>query len=87
MLSCIFSGALICSFVWDFFFPPGACYVVRGGTLGVHSGGATQVACVGQVGEGTMILALLSSGFQSLPPLPTSKLGPSGANSMVGGFV
>ena len=29
-----------------------------------------------------MPLALLSAGFQSLPPLPTSKLGPSGADSL-----
>ena len=34
-----------------------------------------------------MELALLSAGFQSLPLLPTSKLGPSGADSWVGGFV
>ena len=34
-----------------------------------------------------MPLARLSSGFQSLTPLPASKLGPSGADSQVGGFV
>ena len=34
-----------------------------------------------------MVLALLSAGFQSLPLLPTIKLGPSGADSLVGGFV
>ena len=34
-----------------------------------------------------MPLALLSAGFQSLPPLPTSKLGPSGADSQVGGLM
>ena len=34
-----------------------------------------------------MALALLSAGFQSLPPLPTIKLGPSGADSWVGGLV
>ena len=34
-----------------------------------------------------MLLALLSAGFQSLPPLPTIKLGPLGADSQVGGFV
>ena len=34
-----------------------------------------------------MALALLSASFQSLPPLPTSTLGPSGADSQVGGFV
>ena len=34
-----------------------------------------------------MVLALFSACFQSLPPLSTSKLGPSGAYSQVGGFV
>ena len=34
-----------------------------------------------------MPLAQLSAGFQSLPPLPTIKLGPSGADSRVGGSV
>ena len=34
-----------------------------------------------------MPLALLSASFQSLPLLPTSKLGPSGAYSQLGGFV
>ena len=34
-----------------------------------------------------MLLALLSAGFQSLPALPTIKLGPLGADSQVGGVV
>ena len=34
-----------------------------------------------------MPFAWLSAGFQSLPPLPTNKSGPSGADSGVGGFV
>ena len=34
-----------------------------------------------------MPLAPLLAGFQSLSLLPTSKLGPSGADSQVGGFV
>ena len=34
-----------------------------------------------------MPLAQLSARFQSLPPLPKSKLGPSGVDSQVGGFV
>ena len=34
-----------------------------------------------------MAPAPLSAGFQSLPPLPTIKLGPSGADSRVGGLV
>ena len=37
--------------------------------------------------EGAMVLAPLSAGFQSLPPLPTIKLGPSGADSRVRGLV
>ena len=39
------------------------------------------------VREGTMLLARLSAGFQLPPLLLTSKLGPSGADSLVGGFV
>ena len=42
--------------------------------------------CGEGVREETM-LAQLSAGFQSLPLLPTSKLGPSGADTQVGGFV
>ena len=34
-----------------------------------------------------MVLSLLSAGFQSLPLLPTIKLGTSGAASRMGGFV
>ena len=34
-----------------------------------------------------MAFAPLSASFQSIPPLPTSKLGPSGAASRVGGLV
>ena len=37
--------------------------------------------------EGAMAPASLSSGFQSFTPLPTIKLGPSGAGSRVGGPV
>ena len=43
--------------------------------------------CGGGVREGTVPLAQLLASFQSLPPLPTSKLGPSGADSQVSGFV
>ena len=46
-----------------------------------------DTVCGGGVQEGTMPLAPLSAGFQSLLPLPTIKLGPSGADSQVGGFV
>ena len=44
-------------------------------------------ACGGGVREGTVWLATLSARLQSLPLLPTSKLGPSGADSRVGGLV
>ena len=37
--------------------------------------------------EGVMVPAPLSTRFHSLPPLPTIKLGPSGAGSQVGGLV
>ena len=43
--------------------------------------------CGGGVRKGTMPLAWLSTGFQSCPLLPRSKLGPSGADSWVGRFV
>lgn len=46
-----------------------------------------DTVCEGEVREETMLLALLSAGFQSFPPLPTRKLGPSGADSPVGRFV
>ena len=64
------------------------CYIVRGGALGVHQSWATTWLCCdtvygGGVQEGTVPLPLLSAGFQSLPPLPTIKLGPSGADSRV----
>ena len=41
----------------------------------------------GGVQEGTMPLAQLLAGFQLLSLLFTSKLGPSGADSQVSGFV
>ena len=46
-----------------------------------------DTVCGGGGRDGTVPLALLSVGFQSLPLLPTIKLGPSGADSQVGGFV
>ena len=91
-LSSIF-GALICSFILaTLFLCPCACYVERGGALGIHQGRATLGAVLwhcmwGGVQEGTVLFAQLWAGFQSLPPLPISKLCPSGADSWVGGFV
>ena len=46
-----------------------------------------DAVCGVRVQEGAMQLALLSAGFQSLPLLPTIKLGLSGAGSQEGGFV
>ena len=46
-----------------------------------------DTVCGGGVGEGAVPLAPLSASFQSLPLLPTSKVGPSGADSHVGRFV
>ena len=46
-----------------------------------------DAVCGGGDREGTMWLAHLLASFQSLPPLPTSKLGPSGVDSQVGGLV
>ena len=46
-----------------------------------------DAVCEGGVLEGAVALALLSSAFQSLSLLPTIKLGPSGADSWVGGLV
>ena len=46
-----------------------------------------DAVCRGGVQEGRMSVAQLSAGFQSLPLLPTSKLGPSGADSPVAGFM
>ena len=87
-LSCIFSGALICSFIWAFFFFLSwhASYIVRGGAQVFARVGQPTSLHGGTVGgegvlEGTMPLAQFLAGFQSLPPLPRSKLGPYGADS------
>ena len=55
--------------------------------MGQHTSLHCDTVCGEGVQEGTMALALLSAGFQSLPPLPTIKLGPSCADSQVCGFV
>ena len=75
------------------FLSQSACYVVRGGALGICRVGGQPMSlhygavCRGGVSKGTMLLAWLLAGFQSLPPLLRSKLDPSGADSWVGGFV
>ena len=75
------------------FFVSGACYIIRGRALGILQGGATHIAvfwcCMcgkGLRGNNFPLrgnfepLVQLSASFHSLLPLPTSKLGPSGAD-------
>ena len=65
----------------------------KGQSLRYLPGWGNQLHClvalhVGEgIREGTMLLAWLSAGFHSVFPLPTSKLGPSGAESRVSGPV
>ena len=45
----VFSGILICSVIWAFFFfslSQGTCYIVRGGALGIRQGKATRHCAV-----------------------------------------
>ena len=91
-LSSIF-GALICSFLWAIYIPVlEYLFHLRGRNLGICQGGATHslhcgAVCGGGVQEGTIRLVWLSAGFQSLTPVPTSRLGPSGGDSLVCGLV
>ena len=81
-LSSIF-GALICPFIWAiyFFLSWQACYLVRGGALGIHQGGATPLAVLwccmwgrGQRGNNATCLAL---GWPSVTSPTTHKqIGP-----------
>ena len=68
------------------------CYIARGRALYICQGRAIHISVFGAVCErgvqkGTMPLGQLSVSFQLLLPLPISKLGPSGVDSRVGGFV
>ena len=95
------SSSLCCIFFLEFWsvlsFGPfflswHTCYVVRGRALGICQGRATQVTvlwhCMWVRGQrGNNAACSLSASFQSLPLLPTSKLGPSGADSQVGSLV
>ena len=96
LLSCIFSGALICDLFFHlghfFFLSRCACYI-KGQSLRCSLGRGKAGCCTGMlyVGKGSdrgiVPFVQLSASFQLLPPLPTSKLGPSGAYSRVGGLV
>ena len=85
--------SLFIAFTWAFFFwSPSTCYIVRGRAIGIHQGGATYLAVLwcgvwGRVREGTMRPTQLSASFQSPQLLSTSKLGPSGADAQMRGFV
>ena len=94
------SSSPSCIFFWSFevfchlglFFLSWQVYYLKGQSLRCSPGwgnpGRWAVMLHGGRGrEGAMALVPLSTGFQSLPPLPTIKLGPSGAASRVGGFV
>ena len=94
LLSCIISGALICSFIWVIFFLSWSAYYVKEWGLRYFPGWGNPPRCLVMldVGEGSkreQWCLLHSAVFQSLPLplLPTIKLGPSGADSRVGGFV
>ena len=85
-------GVFICSHLGHISLYRRTCYIVRGGALGIHQGGATHgtafgTVCWGGVRGGTVPFAWLLPCFQSLTLLPTSKLDSSGADSQVGGFV
>ena len=91
-LSCIFSGAFNCSLFWAFFFFVSAHLLPNKGwslRCSPRWGNCpTEVwRCVRGRGQGTVPVAPPSTGFQSLSLLPTNKLGPSGADSQMGGFV
>ena len=87
----LLSGKLLLRAIF-FFWSWGACYVVRGGALDIHQGWAIYLSALQccmwgmSLREGTVSLVLLCVGFQSLLPLPTSKLDPSDAASWVGRF-
>ena len=80
LLSYIFSGALICSFIWAIFFFLVSVHLScsKGQSLRCSPGWGKPHWCVvmlyvGEgVREGTMPLTLLSAGFQSLPLIPTN---------------
>ena len=93
LLSCIFCGALICSFTWAIIFlSPRTCYIVRGRALGVHQGGATQVAalwcCVwGRGPRGNRAACSALCWFSITSPATHNQIGPFWCWCPVGGLV
>ena len=102
----MFSGALICSFIWAIFYlfvylfvylfiyllSQCAYYVVRAEPSVFAGAGqpkflGSDTVCGGGVGEGIMTLAQLLDVFLVTSPTTHSKLGSSGADCCVGGFV
>ena len=90
LLTCIFSGALICSLIWAFFFSWHTCYI-KGWSLRCSPGwgNAGHCAVMLYMGEGPR---RSNGGCSTLcrisvTPSATHKLGLSGAPSRVGGFV
>ena len=95
------SSLLSCIFFWSFdlFFHLGhfflfwhASYIVRGGALGIHQGGATHFVawwcCMwGRCLRGNSATCSALGRLSVISSLLTSKLGPSGAAFWVGGFV
>ena len=90
LLSCIISGALICSFIWAIFFLSWyACYV-KGWSLRCSPGRGNAGCCAVMLymGEGLRgSNGACSTLCRISLPLPTIKLGPSSADSRVGGLV
>ena len=81
-----FSGALIYSLIWAIFFVLVCLLHSKEQDLSICQGEQLTLLhfgtnCGGGVREGTVQLAQRWASFQSLPPLSTSKLGPSGADS------
>ena len=76
-LSCIFSGALNCSFIWVVLFVSECLLRSKGWSLRCSPGwgnpcGCTVMRYVGEGSEREVSLAPLSARVQSLPQLPTN---------------
>ena len=86
-----FSGVLICSFIWAIYLSLCTCYVVRGRALGICQGGAMPVAALWCFMWGSGLRGN-NAAWSALHRLSVTspaihKLGPSDADSRLGGFV